>query len=96
MPHSRDHDEALPPLVYEALASLASAVVYTSVLRDRFELACTSRADLLDGIPQDFLLHLVAVSQAFQDGARHTLSLIDPELARRVQVTAGIARAVVD
>lgn len=87
-------DPCGPPqrLVHEARTSLRAIVVYASALSDRFELACTSEPELLDGIPADFLLHLVAVSEAFQDGARHTLWFIEPELARSAQVIAGLAR----
>lgn len=83
-----------PParLVHEARASLRATVVYASALSDRFELACASEPDLLDGIPAGFLLHLTAVSEAFQDGARHTLWFIEPELARSAQVLASLAR----
>jgi hypothetical protein len=83
-----------PPqkLVREARASLRGTVVYASALSDRFELACTSEPDQLAGIPGDFLLHLIAVSEAFQDGARHTLWFIEPELARSAQVIANLAR----
>lgn len=80
-------------LVHEARASLRAAVVYASALSDRFELACTSQPALLDGIPADQVLHLAAVSEAFQDGARHTLWFIEPELARSAQVIAGLARS---
>ncbi len=87
-------DASGPParLVHEARASLRATVVYASALSDRFELACTWEPTLLDGIPADFLLHLAAVSEAFQDGARHTLWFIEPELARSAQAVAGIAR----
>lgn len=89
------HDEASGPptrLVHEARASLRATVVYACALSDRFELARASDPTLLDGIPPDFLLHLAAVSEAFQDGARHTLWFIEPELARSAQVVAGLAR----
>jgi hypothetical protein len=87
-------DASRPPtrLVHEARASLRATVVYASALSDRFELACASEPTLLDGIPPDLLLHLSAVSEAFQDGARHTLWFIEPELARSAQVVAGLAR----
>lgn len=87
-------DASAPParLVHEARASLRATVVYASALSDRFELACASEPELLDGIPADFLLHLRAVSEAFQDGARHTLWFIEPELARSARVIAGLAR----
>jgi hypothetical protein len=87
-------DASEPParLVHEARASLRATVVYASALSDRFELACTSEPTLLGGIPPDFLLHLAAVSEAFQDGARHTLWFIEPELARSAQVIAALAR----
>jgi hypothetical protein len=78
--------------VHSARSSLRATVVYATALSDRFELACTSELELLDGIPADFLLHLVAVSEAFQEGARHTLWFIEPELARSAQVIAGLAR----
>lgn len=87
-------DGTPPParLVHEARASLRAAVVWATALSDRFELAHASEPDLLDGIAADFLLHLAAVSAAFQDGARHTLWFIEPELARSAQVVAGLAR----
>jgi hypothetical protein len=87
-------DASGPParLVHEARASLRATVVYASALSDRFELARASEPTLLDDIPPDFLLHLAAVSEAFQDGARHTLWFIEPELARSAQVIAGLAR----
>ena len=87
-------DASGPParLVHEARTSLRATVVYASALSDRFELACASEPTLLDGIPPDLLLHLAAVSGAFQDGARHTLWFIEPELARSAQVVAGLAR----
>ena len=87
-------DASGPParLVHEARASLRATVVYACALSDRFELARASDPTLLDGIPPDFLLHLTAVSEAFQDGARHTLWFIAPELARSAQIIAGLAR----
>jgi len=87
-------DASGPParLVHEARASLRETVVYASALSDRFELACASEPRLLDAIPPDLLLHLAAVSEAFQDGARHTLWFIEPELARTAQLVAGLAR----
>jgi hypothetical protein len=87
-------DASGPParLVHEVRAGLRATVVYASALSDRFELACASKPTLLDDIPPDLLLHLAAVSEAFQDGARHTLWFIEPELARSAQVIAGLAR----
>jgi hypothetical protein len=67
-------------------------VAYAISLSDRVELACTSEPELLDGIPAELLLQMAAVSEAFQDGARHTLWFIEPELARSAQVIAGLAR----
>lgn len=86
-------DVSAPPahLVHEVRASLRATVVYASALSDRVELACRSQPELLDGIPAELLLHLVAVSEAFRDGARHTLWFIEPELARSAQVIAGLA-----
>lgn len=102
------HDELTPPesqtaargdtptpsarLLHEARVGLRAAVVYASALSDRFELAYASEPDLLANIPAQLLLHLAAVSDAFQDGARHTLWFIEPELARSAQVIAGLAR----
>lgn len=87
-------DASGPParLLHEARASLRATVVYASALSDRFELAFASEPTLLDGIPPDLLLHLAAVSDAFQDGARHTLWFIEPELARSARIIAGLAR----
>lgn len=87
-------DEAAPParLVHEARAGLRATVVYASVLSDRFELACTSDRELLAGVPAEHLVHLAAVSAAFRDGARRTLWLMEPELARSARVVAGLAR----
>ncbi len=87
-------DAAAPParLVHEARVSLRATVVYASALSDRFELASAVDPGLLDGVPAEHLVHLAAVSEAFQDGARHTLWFIEPELARSAQVVAGLAR----
>jgi hypothetical protein len=87
-------DPSRPPtrLVHEARVSLRATVAYASALSDRFELACAAEPSLLDGIPSDLLLHLSAVAEAFQDGARQTLWFIEPELARSAQVIAGLAR----
>jgi hypothetical protein len=90
---ARDDASGRPTrLVHEARVSLRATGVYASALSDRFELACASEPTLLDGIPPDLLLHLAAVSEAFQDGARHTLWFIEPELARSAQVVASLAR----
>lgn len=95
-----DSDEATPGspsrppsrLIHAARSSLRAAVVYASALSDRFEVACASEPNQLDSIPADLLLHLEAVSDAFQDGARRTLWFIEPELAQKAQAIAGLAR----
>ncbi|HKG38109.1 MAG TPA: hypothetical protein VKB25_03900 [Conexibacter sp.] len=95
-PHDdRTRRNVSPPparLVHEARASLRATVVYADALRDRVELACAFKPEQLDGIPAELLLQLTAVSEAFQEGARHTLWFIEPELARSAQVIAGLAR----
>jgi hypothetical protein len=87
-------DACGPPLrlVHEARASLRATGVYARALCDQLDLAYATALDQLDGIPADSLLHLIAVSDAFQDGARHTLWFIKPEVARNAQLIAGLAR----
>jgi len=70
-----------------------ATAVYACALSDRIELACTLDPALLDGIPADLLLHLEAVSEAFQDGASHTLWYVEPEIARSTRTLAALARA---
>lgn len=72
---------------------MRATAVYASALSDRFELACALDPAQLDNIPADLLLHLEAVSEAFQDGASHTLWYIEPELARSTRTLAALARA---
>ncbi|HZV74070.1 MAG TPA: hypothetical protein VFF79_10175 [Conexibacter sp.] len=89
---ARDTQRARQRLVQQVRASLRAADVYARVLSDRFELACTTDPHLLDGVPADLLPHLIAASDAFQDGARHALWHIEPELARNARVIADLAR----
>jgi hypothetical protein len=79
-------------LMHAAHTSLLAAVVYATTLSDRFELATAFDPEQLDGIPPGVLLHLEAVSDAFQEGARHTMFFIEPELARGAQRIAALAR----
>lgn len=83
-----------PPsrLIDEVRESLRATVVYAVTLSDRFELAAALDAAQLDGIPADLLVHVEAVSEAFQDGASRTLWYIGPELAGSTQALAGLAR----
>jgi hypothetical protein len=90
-PAARGESPAPARVVHEARTSLRATVVYASVLSDRVELACRFDPGLLDGVPAEALLHLIAVSEAFQGAARHTLWSIEPELARSAQVVAGLA-----
>jgi hypothetical protein len=87
-------DACGPPLrlVHEARASLRATDVYARALSDRLDLAQAIEPEQLVGIPAESLIHLIAVSDAFQDGARHTLWFIEPELARSAQIIAGLAR----
>lgn len=87
-------DASGPPqrLIHAAQASLRAAVVYATTLSDRFELACAFDPAQLDGVPPDLLVHLEAVSDAFQDGARHTMFFIEPELAQSAHRVAALAR----
>lgn len=86
-------DDALTTrLLHEVHRTLRAADVYADVLRDRFELAGATDVQLLDGIPAGLLVHLAAVSNAFIEGALHTLWYIEPALARNAQVVAGLAR----
>lgn len=87
-------DPFRPPgrLIQAVRASLRATVVYATALSDRFEVACASEPAQLYDIPPDLLLHLAAVSEAFQDGARHTLWWMEPELAGRAQTIATLAR----
>jgi hypothetical protein len=83
-----------PPkqLIQAVRESLHATVVYASALSDRFELSFVSESSQVDRIPPDLLLHIAAVSEAFQDGARHTLWSIEPELARITKTVASLAR----
>lgn len=92
---ARQRDEGVGPperLVNDARASLRATDVYARALTDRLELVHATDPCLLDGVPADVLLHLKAVSDAFQDAACHTLWFVEPELARSAQVVAGLAR----
>jgi hypothetical protein len=80
-------------LIHEVRESLRATAVYAGALSDRFELACALDPAQLDGIPADLLVHLEAVSEAFQDGASHALWYIEPELARCTRTVAALARA---
>jgi hypothetical protein len=84
-----------PPsrLIHEVRESLRATTVYAGALSDRFELACAMDPTQLDNIPADLLVHLEAVSEAFQDGASHALWYIEPELARCTRTVAALARA---
>ncbi|HMJ02147.1 MAG TPA: hypothetical protein VK506_04345 [Conexibacter sp.] len=84
--------DARQRLVREARKSLRASDVYARALGERLELACGTDPHQLSGIPADVLVHLIAVSDAFQDGACHALWLVEPELARNARVLAGLAR----
>jgi hypothetical protein len=88
-------DPRRPPsrLIHEVRESLRATTVYACALSDRFELACAFDPAQLDDVPAELLVHLEAVSEAFQDGASHTLWYIAPELARCTRTVAGLARA---
>lgn len=89
-----DSDTSRPParLVHAARTSLLATVIYATALSERFELGCTYKPELFTGLSADLLVHLEAVSEAFQDGAKHTLWFIEPEVARAAQTVAGLAR----
>jgi hypothetical protein len=89
-----DADASGPPqqLIHAARVSLRAAVVYATTLSDRFELACAFDPGQLDGIPSELLVHLEAVSDAFQDGAQHTMISIEPELAHSADRIAALVR----
>jgi hypothetical protein len=83
-----------PPqrLVDEARASLRATAVYVHAIADRLDFAVAIDPEGLERVPADSLIHLVVVSDALQDAARHTLWFVDPEAAGKSQVLAGLER----
>jgi hypothetical protein len=81
-----------PRIVFEARQSMSATNVYARALSDRFELVWRTDSARLNNISPDVLLHLIAASDAFQDGAYRTLWLVEPELARSAQTIASLAR----
>jgi len=91
----RAHSASRDRLVCEARQTLRATGVFAELLGDRIELACATGAAELERVPSESLARLIAVSDAFQDGACHTLWHVEPELARNARVVAGLAREAV-
>ncbi len=75
-----------------AQQTLRATEVFAEVLSDRIAFASATDASQLDGVSADHLVQLIAISDAFQDGACRTLWFIEPELARSARVVAQLAR----
>lgn len=79
-------------LVGELRASLRATDAYLRVLTERLELACATDPTQLTALHADFLIHVIAASDAFGNAAMHTLRHIEPRLAHRAEAIADLAR----
>lgn len=78
-------------LMRKVRTTLRATSVYAHVVSDRVEYVSATDPHHLDSVASEHLVQLVAVADAFQAAACHTLFFIDPELARNARVAASIA-----
>lgn len=94
-PGSRAHRGERSTLLLHTRQTLRATAIFAEALDDRIAFALATDAGLLDNVPSDHLVQLIAVSDAFQDGACSTLFLIEPELARNARTIARMVRDAV-